>query len=84
MPVYRLTKDAIEKLPDKSFADKGLSERGDLQRLLRAIRYAAMVSRTTVQAVVDIYQNTLEKQQIATGPAGARRATPSNKTSNCS
>lgn len=125
--VYRLTKDAIVRLQDTSFADKGLSERGDLQRLLRAnisvvapdvlviaeefgdweasrrridllgidregrlvvfelkrgddgghielqaIRYAAMVSRTTFQGAVDIYQNTLEKQRSAGGLNGAR------------
>lgn len=118
MPVYKLTKDSIVRLPDTSFADKGFSERGDLQRLLRAniavvapdvliiaeefgdweeskrridllgidrearlvvfelkrsddgghmelqaIRYAAMVSRTTFQAAIDIYQNTLEKRR---------------------
>jgi hypothetical protein len=36
MPVYKLTKDSIEKLSLTSFAQQGLKERGDLQRLLRA------------------------------------------------
>lgn len=35
MPLYRLTKDAIRELPRTSYADHGLTERGDLQRLLR-------------------------------------------------
>jgi hypothetical protein len=36
MPVYRFTKDAIIELPATSYADKGIKERGDLQRLLKA------------------------------------------------
>ncbi len=36
MPVYRLTAYAITELPRTSYADRGLKERGDLQRLLKA------------------------------------------------
>lgn len=36
MPVYRLTSDSIEKLPATSFAERGVLERADLQRLLKA------------------------------------------------
>lgn len=36
MPVFRLTHDAIEPLPERAFADLNVMERGDLQRLLRA------------------------------------------------
>lgn len=35
MPVYRLTKDAILELPKTTYADRGITERGDLQRLLK-------------------------------------------------
>jgi len=35
MPIYRLTKDRIEPVPEISFADAGILERVDLQRLLR-------------------------------------------------
>ncbi|MCE9590976.1 MAG: DUF4268 domain-containing protein [Planctomycetes bacterium] len=35
MAVFRLTKDSIVKLPDTSFAHRGVKERTDLQRLLR-------------------------------------------------
>jgi hypothetical protein len=36
MPVYRLTKDAIVELPQATYAERGLKERTDLQRLLKA------------------------------------------------
>lgn len=36
MPVYRITPDRIESLPETSFPDRGIKERADLQRLLRA------------------------------------------------
>ena len=36
MPVYKLTKDSIQPLSPASFAQQGVKERGDLQRLLRA------------------------------------------------
>src|SRR5580692_11408642 len=36
MPIFRLTKDAIQLLPETSFPQQGIKERGDLQRLLRA------------------------------------------------
>lgn len=36
MPLYRLTSDAFEKLPPTSFAERGVRERADLQRLLKA------------------------------------------------
>jgi hypothetical protein len=36
MPVYRLTSQAIEALPGTSFAERGVRERADLQRLLKA------------------------------------------------
>lgn len=36
MPVYKLTKDAIQPLSPASFAQQGVKERSDLQRLLRA------------------------------------------------
>lgn len=35
MAIYKLTKDAISKLDDTTFADRGIKERADLQRLLR-------------------------------------------------
>jgi hypothetical protein len=35
MPIYRLTKDAIVPLDTTSYADKGIQERRDLQRLLK-------------------------------------------------
>jgi hypothetical protein len=35
MPIFRLTKDAIELLPQTSLAQHGFQERADLQRLLR-------------------------------------------------
>jgi len=35
MPIYEIKPDAIAALPETSFADAGLLERGDLQRLLR-------------------------------------------------
>lgn len=35
MPVFRLTADSIEPLSQTSFADRGVKERADLQRLLR-------------------------------------------------
>lgn len=127
MPVYKISPDKIEALPETSFPERGIKERSDLQRLLRAnigvvapdvliiaeefgeweeskrridllgvdrearlvvfelkrgdhgghmelqaIRYAAMVSRTTFQAVVDIYQNTLEKARRGNGANGPR------------
>jgi len=36
MPIYRLSSHAIEALPETSFADRGVRERSDLQRLLKA------------------------------------------------
>lgn len=36
MPIFRLTKDAIQLLPETSFPEHGIKERADLQRLLRA------------------------------------------------
>lgn len=36
MPIFRLTKDAIQPLDETSFPAHGIKERGDLQRLLRA------------------------------------------------
>lgn len=36
MPVYRMTKDALEALPETGFQARGIKERADLQRLLRA------------------------------------------------
>jgi hypothetical protein len=36
MPIFRLTKDTIQPLPETSFPHHGIKERGDLQRLLRA------------------------------------------------
>jgi|GEM_PF-993233 len=36
MPIYRITPDHIEAVPETSYAQRGISERGDLQRLLRA------------------------------------------------
>jgi hypothetical protein len=36
VPVFRLTKDAIEPLPETEFYRQGVRERGDLQRVLRA------------------------------------------------
>jgi len=36
MPLFRLTGQSIEQLPETSFASRGVRERGDLQRLLRA------------------------------------------------
>ncbi len=35
MPIFRLTRDAIELLPETSLGQHGFQERGDLQRLLR-------------------------------------------------
>ena len=35
MPIYELTKDSIAPLPPATFAELGISERTDLQRLLR-------------------------------------------------
>jgi hypothetical protein len=35
MPIYRLTSDAIQPLSATSFAERGVKERGDLQRVLR-------------------------------------------------
>lgn len=35
MPVYRITKQAIEALPETTFPQRGIKEREDLQRLLR-------------------------------------------------
>lgn len=35
MPIFRLTKDAIQPLSETSFPQHGIKERGDLQRLLR-------------------------------------------------
>src|SRR5437016_2974838 len=36
MPIYRLTNDAITALPKTSYADRGVKERADLQRLLKS------------------------------------------------
>ncbi len=36
MPIFRLTKDAIEPLTESAFHERGVKERADLQRLLRA------------------------------------------------
>ena len=36
MPIFRLTKNAIEPLSETSFSQQGITERFDLQRLLRA------------------------------------------------
>lgn len=36
MPIFRLTKDAIVALPSATYAEKGVKERTDLQRLLKA------------------------------------------------
>jgi hypothetical protein len=36
MPIFRLTKDAIIELPKATYAEKGVKERADLQRLLKA------------------------------------------------
>lgn len=36
MPVYKITPDRIDALPSTSFAERGIKERADLQRLLRA------------------------------------------------
>ena len=36
MPIFRLTRDVLEALPESSFKAQGIKERGDLQRLLRA------------------------------------------------
>ena len=36
MPVYKISPDKIEALPETSFPERGIKERGDLQRLLRA------------------------------------------------
>lgn len=36
MPDYRLTKDAIIELPKATYAERGVKERADLQRLLKA------------------------------------------------
>ena len=36
MPIYRLSEDAFDSLPETSFSQHGIKERGDLQRLLRA------------------------------------------------
>jgi len=36
MPVYRMTSERIEALPETSFPKQGIRERADLQRLLRA------------------------------------------------
>ena len=36
MPVYRITPELIEALPETSFPQRGIKERADLQRLLRA------------------------------------------------
>ena len=35
MPIYELTKDSIDPLPETTFAQLGIGERSDLQRLLR-------------------------------------------------
>lgn len=114
MPVYRLTPEAIVPLPRTTYAEQGVRERSDLQRLLRAniaviapdvlviaeefgewdeskrridllgvdrdatlvvielkrdddgghmelqaIRYAAMVSRMTLQRAIEVYQTRL-------------------------
>lgn len=36
MPVYKITPDRIDPLPETTFAQRGIKERSDLQRLLRA------------------------------------------------
>ncbi|MGD9690393.1 MAG: DUF4268 domain-containing protein [Phycisphaerales bacterium] len=36
MPVYKITTDRIDALPATSFVERGIKERADLQRLLRA------------------------------------------------
>jgi hypothetical protein len=36
MPVYKITPDRIDALPATTYAERGIKERGDLQRLLRA------------------------------------------------
>jgi hypothetical protein len=36
MPIYRMTDDAFEAVPETSFSAHGLSERQDIQRLLRS------------------------------------------------
>jgi hypothetical protein len=36
MAIYRITPDRIEAVPETSYVKRGMSERGDLQRLLRA------------------------------------------------
>lgn len=36
MPIFHLTDDSIEPLPQTSFAEQGVMERSDLQRLLKA------------------------------------------------
>jgi RecB family endonuclease NucS len=36
MPIYRLTKEAITELPKATFVERGVKERADLQRLLKA------------------------------------------------
>lgn len=36
MPVYKISPDRIEALPETTFPERGIRERGDLQRLLRA------------------------------------------------
>lgn len=35
MPIYRLTNEAIEEIPPTTFSHLGVTERGDLQRVLR-------------------------------------------------
>ena len=35
MPIYELTNDQIRPIDETTFAAAGISERGDLQRLLR-------------------------------------------------
>jgi len=36
MPIFRLTKDSLDALPETAFRTQGIKERADLQRLLRA------------------------------------------------
>ncbi len=36
MPIYELTPDGIEQLPERSFAEAGVQERADLQRVLQS------------------------------------------------
>ncbi len=36
MPIFRLTKDALQPLQETLFSQHGIKERSDLQRLLRA------------------------------------------------